>query len=54
MCLVDKALYAWWITMGDFVIVGRGPRVLPDYCKKINNNFKLVLFYALYVFLWDY
>ena len=32
--------------MGDFVIVVRGPRVLLDGCKKISNNFKLVLFHA--------
>ena len=40
--------------MDDFVIVVRGPRGLPENCKKINNNLKLVLFNALYVFVWDY
>ena len=36
--------------MGDFIVV----RGLSDCCKKINNNFKLVLLDALYVFVWDY
>ena len=40
--------------MGDFVIVVMGRMGLLEFCKKINNNFKLVLFHALYVFVWDY
>ena len=36
---ITTFLYAWWITLGDFIAL-RGPRGLLEWCKKINNNYQ--------------